>query len=282
MVSKKELQSLSGFLEWNANFVSDAQLAQLLSGASSRRSAGSKPTVLEAPEPDEVPALRKRKASTAPKHPSKGRTLKDNSTGTATVPPVSANVFSSSSTLSPPPSDLDLDADEESYTCSVKRQKRLPRTTSMQDNLGRRLIVTFKFNNVENQRRLLIILAKGPTATVSKTDATQGPAHGQSTNDIRDEDPSDSGCEEFDDSDDEPEHVPAVKCSNRPAPKTLTLKAQAKTGAWKIQQKKTTRAPNVKISSAPQLVSQPRLPCAVVKAEDVRPLRLSLLESTVF
>lgn len=194
MVSSRELQRLAGFLEGKANYDFDARSALLLSDAGTRKSARSKPPVLEAPEVDlvakEAPA-RKVKTSTDLQRKPKASASKSQSSVEEPGPALDEDVVSSISTLTEPPSEFNLDGDEFPIPPPAKRQKRNAKRNAPHSRV---LIIRLKFNDAKNREEFNdIVNAHTDEAHLNDAD--------HSTSDVNDG--SDSRTEtEIDDTDD--------------------------------------------------------------------------------
>ncbi|TID23723.1 Oxoglutarate/iron-dependent oxygenase [Venturia nashicola] len=148
MVSSQELQRLTGFLEGSSNFDDDTQSALQMSRAGPRKSSRSKPPILKAPElgtsAREAPA-RKRKV---PKRPRRRLTATASKSQSSVE-----RIVSSISTLSDPPSYLNLDGDEVPIPPPAKRQKRnSPKVTKPASSRLSR-VLTLKFMDAENRQK---------------------------------------------------------------------------------------------------------------------------------
>lgn len=250
-MSKREVQRLSGFLEGEANFDSDAQSVLRLPGAVIRKSARSKPAVVEAPEPEaiarEAPS-RKRKATTGPPRKPKAAASNAQSSVENTGPVLDENVVSSVSTFSDPPSDLNLDDDEVPTPPPAKSQKRNLPAVEKPETSRQILVLKLKFNDAENRRKFNDLA----TTHEAQLNNANHPA-----SDI------DDGIEprtdtEIDDNDNESDYVStSARRSSKPARK---IPAKRTTAAKKTQAPKTQLKVNKARSSRVRKGPKPGIP----------------------
>lgn len=250
MVSKFELQRLSGFLEGGANFDTDAQSAQRLSGAGAgpRKSARIKAPVVKASEPETITkesAPRKRKASTSTRRKSSAAASKSRSRVEDTSPVLDENVVCSVSTLSDLPSDFNLDDDEVPVPPPAKRQNRNTLAVEKSGNSRQASsVLEFKFDDAENRRKFNdFVKAHGAQVNYGNDSVSEVDDGIESRTDT-----------EIDDIDDESDYVStSVKRLSKPARK---IPAKRTVATKKTQAPKATVPQSSRVQKGPN----PRTP----------------------
>lgn len=244
-LSKRELQNLNGFLGGEANWDSDTRSALLLSDAGPRKSTRSKPTIIETPEPDLIArdtSLRKGNTPAGPRRKPKATTSESQLSVEKAGLALDQNVISSISTLSEPPSDLNLD-DEEVPVPPAKRQKRnLPVVGRPGGSQRSGVILRLPFNDAENQRKFND-LDNAREAHLNDTD--------HATSDVHD------GTEfrtdtETDDIDDESDYAPTP--ARRSTKRVQRIPSGSTTAVMRLQALKATllRSPRVQKGPTPR------------------------------